>query len=422
MVQILNNPFDIMPAVQLTTANLRDFQAKLGNQLAGRSGFFFAKINELELTHPGAPARAMLVNDMMRPKDSPVFIRGESQSRGDIVPRHFLEILSPERQPLPFKQGSGRLDLAQCIATSNNPLTARVLVNRIWMHHFGEGFVRTPDDLGVQSEPPSHKELLDYLASFFMDQGWSMKKLHKAIMLSHVYQESSQTNAKYAAMDPENRLLWRANIRRLDFEALRDSLLVFSGKLDSTLGGKPVNLTEEPYSFRRSVYGYIDRGNLPELMQNFDFSDPDMPNSKRASTIVPQQALFLMNSSMSVDVARRIVARSEVADAGNVDGQITGIYQVIFQRSPKDVELKMAREFVQVEADNQPGNTPEEQKAANARNQAKAKAKGKIGGNRQYDGMNPIRNEGDLVERKPLTPLETYAQALLLSNEASYVN
>jgi len=421
VVQILNNPFEVMPAVQLTTNNLREFQTRLGNQLGGRSGFFFAKINELEITHPGAPARAMLVNDTMRPKDSNVFIRGESQSRGDLVPRHFLEILSPDRQPLPFKQGSGRLELAQSIASSSNPLTARVLVNRVWMHHFGEGFVRTPDDLGVQSEPPSHKELLDYLASFFMEQGWSMKKLHKAIMLSRVYQESSRTNPKYAQMDPENRLLWRANIRRLDFEALRDSLLVFSGKLDSTVGGKPVNLTEEPYSFRRSVYGYIDRGNLPELMQNFDFSDPDMPNSKRASTIVPQQALFLMNSSMAVDVARRIVARPEVAEAGDTVGQITGLYQVVFQRAPKPEEIKLAKEFVEIEAVNQPTVSPEAQKAADARNAAK-RGKAKVGGNRQYDGMNPIRNEGDLVERKPLSPLETYAQALLLSNEASYVN
>ncbi len=420
VVQILNNPFEVMPTSKLSTASLRQFQAGLGNQLGGRSGFFFSKINELEITHPGSPGRAMLVNDVMRAKDSPVFIRGESQSRGDIVPRHFLEILSPDRQPLPFTQGSGRLELAQSIASESNPLTARVLVNRVWMHHFGEGFVRTPDDLGVQSEPPSHKELLDYLANFFMEQGWSVKKLHKAIMLSRVYQESSQTNAKYAQMDPENRFLWRANIRRLDFEALRDSLLVFSGKLDATVGGKPVNLTEEPYSFRRSVYGYIDRGNLPELMQNFDFSDPDMPNSKRASTIVPQQALFLMNSSMSVDVARRIVARPEVAEAPDALGQIVGLYRVVFQRTPKPAEIELARQFVEMETENQPADSAADQKALNARIAKKAKVKG--AGNGRYDSMSPIQNSGDLVERKPLSPLETYAQALLLSNEASYVN
>jgi mono/diheme cytochrome c family protein len=421
MVEILNNPFDVLPASKADSQTLRAFQTRLGNQLGGRSNFYFAQINELELTHPGAPARAMLVSDAMRAKDSPVFIRGESQSKGEIVPRRFLEVLSPNRQPLPFKEGSGRLELAQSIATESNPLTARVLVNRVWMHHFGEGFVRTPDDLGVQSEAPSHKELLDYLANFFIEQGWSMKKLHKAIMLSRVYQESSQTNAKFETMDPENRLLWRANIRRLDFESLRDSLLVISGKLDRTLGGKPVNLTEEPYSYRRSVYGYIDRGNLPELMQNFDFSDPDMPNSKRSSTVVPQQALFLMNSSMSVDVARRVVARPEITSAADELGQVIALYRVIFQRAPRPPEIQLAMQFVDLEAKNQPAQSPAEQKVTNARLENR-KNKRKNQGNGRYDGMKPIQNQGDLVERKSLTPLETYAQALLLSNEASYIN
>ena len=420
VVHLLNHPFEILPASQATTKNLREFQQRLGNQLGGRSNFYFAKINELELTHPAAPARAMLVNDATRAKDSPVFIRGESQSRGDIVPRRFLEILSPDRKPIPFKEGSGRLELAQSIATKSNPLTARVLVNRVWMHHFGEGFVRTLDDLGVQSEAPSHKELLDYLTSYFMDQGWSLKKLHKAIMLSHVYQESSQTNAKFEQMDPENRMLWRANIRRLDFEAVRDSLLVFSGKLDRTVGGKPVNLTEEPYSYRRSVYGYIDRGNLPELMQSFDFSDPDMPNSKRTSTIVPQQALFLMNSSMSVDVARRIVARAEVAGAGDDLARIIGLYRVVFQRAPKPVEIQLAMQFVTIEAKNQPTQSPAEEKAANGR--IASRKSGKSKGTGRYDSMNAIQNQGNLVERRPLTAWETYTQALLFSNEASYIN
>jgi hypothetical protein len=131
------------------------------------------------------------------------------------------------------------------------------------MHHFGQGFVRTPDDMGVQSEPPSHPELLDYLANRVVEDGWSIKNLHRLIMLSSAYRQSSDTNAGYAKVDPENRLLWRANLRRLDFEAVRDTMLVFTGKLDDTVGGKPVNLTDEPYSNRRSVYGYIDRGDCP---------------------------------------------------------------------------------------------------------------------------------------------------------------
>jgi hypothetical protein len=421
IVALLQNPMDIMPASQVTMQSLREFTSKLGNKLNAQARFDFAKLNELELTHPGAPARAMLVADAARAKDSAVFIRGQADVRGDIVPRHFLEILSPNRKPEPFKEGSGRLELAQDIASKANPLTARVIVNRVWMHHFGEGFVRTPDDLGVQSEAPSHAELLDYLASYFMEQGWSLKKLHKAIMLSRVYQESSNTNAKFEQIDPENRLLWRANVRRLDFESLRDSLLVMSGKLDRTVGGKPVNLTDEPYSYRRSVYGYIDRGNLPELMQQFDFSDPDMPNSKRTSTTVPQQALFLMNSAMSVDVARRIAARPEVAGAADGLARVIGLYNVVLQRNPKPIEIQLAMQFVATEMKSQPDQSPAEQKGKANAKLAGQRAAGQKNGKR-YDGMKSIQNDGDYIERKPLTAWETYAQTLLLSNEASYVN
>jgi len=420
LVEILQNPFDIMPASQLNTQTLREFSSKLGNKLQGQTRFEFAKLNELELTHPGAPARAMLVADSATPRNSPVFIRGQQDVRGDIVPRHFLEILSPERKPTAFKEGSGRLELAEDIASKSNPLTARVIVNRVWMQHFGEGFVRTLDDLGTQSEPPSHPELLDYLSTYFMDQGWSLKKLHKLIMLSHVYQESSQTNPKFETIDPANRLLWRANIRKLDFEELRDSLLVMSGKLDRTVGGKPVNLTDEPYSYRRSVYGYIDRGNLPELMQQFDFSDPDMPNSKRASTTVPQQALFLMNSPMSVDVARHIVSRSEVGRATDSLSTVVALYNIIFQRNPQPLEIQMGIQFVAKETQNQPQQSPAEQKGGNPN--ARLAKNGKKGGGKRYEGTQAIQNSGDYVNRKPLTPWETYAQALLFSNEASYVN
>jgi mono/diheme cytochrome c family protein len=419
LVEILQNPFEIMTASQLTADELREFSGKLGNKLMGQTKFEFSKLNELDLTHPGAPARAMLVADSARPKDSPVFIRGEAQSRGDIVPRHFLEILSPDRKPMPFKEGSGRLELAEDIASKGNPLTARVIVNRVWMHHFGEGFVRTLDDLGTQSEPPSHQELLDYLSSYFLEQGWSLKKLHKLIMLSRVYQESTQTNADFEKRDPANRLLWRANIRRLDFEATRDSLLAMSGKLDKTVGGKPVNLTDEPYSYRRSVYGYIDRGNLPELMQQFDFSDPDMPNSKRASTTVPQQALFLMNSAMSVDVARRVMARPDVAGTPDELARIVNLYLVVFQRNPTPREIQFGMLFLAKEARNQPTQSPAELKGNPDARLARNKAKG---GGKRYDGMQAIQNEGTLVERKPLNPWETYAQALLFTNEAAYVN
>ncbi|MGI8965320.1 MAG: PSD1 and planctomycete cytochrome C domain-containing protein, partial [Limisphaerales bacterium] len=166
---------------------------------------------DLEINHPGAPPRAMILTDVTKPRDSRVFLRGEAENPGEIVPRRFLEILSGSNRT-PFKHGSGRLDLALAIVDPKNPLTARVIVNRIWQHHFGEGFVTTPDDFGNQSAPPSHPELIDYLASRFMEEGWSLKKMHRLIMLSSVYQQSSDNNPRYAQKDPNNRLLWRANI------------------------------------------------------------------------------------------------------------------------------------------------------------------------------------------------------------------
>ena len=192
--------------------------------------------------------------------------RGEAENQGELAPRRFLEILSGPNRPV-FRNGSGRLELAYSIISPSNPLTARVMVNRIWLHHFGEGFVTTPDDFGNQSAPPSHPELLDYLAARFMEDGWSVKKMHKLIMLSSVYRQSSENNPRYAQIDPNNRLLWRANIRRLEFEAVRDSLLALGGNLDATMGGQSVNLGAPPYSKRRTIYGIVDRHNLPRGVQ-----------------------------------------------------------------------------------------------------------------------------------------------------------
>lgn len=421
--QLIGQPIRLEPAYALNSDRVREIDNSLPNQLRNTRNYKFGNINELKLTHDGAPARAMVVADKSNPQDSPIFIRGEVTSKGDTVPRRFIEILSgPKAQP--FKEGSGRFELAKAIASKNNPLTPRVIVNRVWMHHFGEGFVRTLDDLGTQSEQPSHPELLDYLASYLMERNWSLKDLHRLIMNSRVYQITSNTRSdpKYVQMDPENRLLWRANIRRLDFESMRDSLLVFSGKMDHTLGGQPVNLTDEPYSYRRSVYGYIDRGNLPELMQNFDFSAPDMPNSKRATTIVPQQALYLMNSPMAIDVARGVIAQKEVAGARDALNRVIAIYKVLFQRQPKPEEITVAYSFLNHE-DRTPAAMTDAQKKANEILQKKMEmAEDDNGGNVRNDGYKSIQNDGTYVVRKPLTAWESYAHALLLSNEAAYVN
>ncbi len=182
-----------------------------------------------------------------------------------------------------------------------------MIVNRVWLRHFGQGFVNTPDDFGNQSDPPTHPELLDYLAGRFMQEGWSLKKLHRLIMLSSAYQQSSENNPRYAQSDPQNHLLWRANIRRLEFEEIRDSILAIGGQLDLTMGGRPAQLGAGGYSHRRTVYGLVDRRNLPEVYAQFDFANPDIETGKRYETTVPQQALFMMNNPLVVELARKLV-------------------------------------------------------------------------------------------------------------------
>ena len=429
MADLLRGPFTVEPAPLMTRDLIESNYLTWLPRMQGRSRINFGELNLLETSHPGAPAKAMVVADRPNPKDSAIFIRGESQSRGPIAPRAFLEVLSPDRKPIPFTNGSGRYDLAKAIADKGNPLTARVAMNRLWMYHFGDGFVSTPDDLGVQCGAPTHPELLNYLSAKFMENDWSLKKMHKLIMLSAAYQQSTETKADYEVKDPQNHLLWRSNIRRLDFEAMRDSLLSFSGLLDQSIGGKPVNLTEEPYSYRRSVYGYIDRGNLPELMQTFDFSDPDMPNSKRTSTVVPQQALFLMNSSMAVDISRKLIARPEIQQATATDEKVRWLYRIMYQRLPNERELTFARNFLNevqgsaapdanalgsAMATPIPKDRAAEQRTAAVQKQAERK--------RDAGKFGAIQNKGDVVDRRMQTAWEAYAQALLFTNELAYVN
>lgn len=415
---LLQVPIPILPAYQLTPEKL---ESEVKGSPFRMSEWSFAKRNELMLTHAGSGARAMTVVDR-RPVDSHVLIRGEMKSPGELVPRRFLTALSAG-DPRPFKKGSGRLEMAEAIASRSNPLTARVLVNRVWMHHFGEGFVSTPDDLGTMSEPPSHPELLDYLATYLMEQGWSLKQLHRLLMLSRVYQMSSRTVKEYEEKDPTNRLLWRANVRRLDFESLRDTLLVISGKLDRSMGGHPVNLADEPYSMRRSVYGYVDRGDLPDLLTCFDFSNPQMPNSKRNSTIVPQQALFLMNSPMVIDVASLVMDRPEVQRAANDVERVQRLYRVILQRTPTAEETREALQFIRMDAQEMGQVKAWAQETVEKANQKAAERLRRSLEVKFAQGasLKPIHNKGELVQRRALTPWETWVHALLMSNEVAFV-
>ncbi len=327
-------------------APIADFDKFMGRDDRDKLVALQKKVEEWKINSPDAPARAHSLADAPTPTEPVVFIRGNAGNRGPHVPRQFPEIVAGlERKP--FAKGSGRLELAQAIASTNNPLTARVIVNRVWLHHFGQGFVRTPSDFGVRADSPSHPELLDHLASRFMAEGWSLKKLHRNIMLSATYQQASEDRVDALQKDPNNLLLWKKNRHRLEFEAMRDSLLFVSGQLDQTMGGKPVELTKEPFPTRRAVYAYIDRQNLPGLFRTFDFANPDTHSPMRFSTTVPQQALFWMNSVFTTQQTKHLATRPELTSLPNDDAKVRWLYATLYQRTPTTDELTDARQFLQ---------------------------------------------------------------------------
>ena len=318
-----------------------------------------AKLVALRKSPPPTPDLAMAMEDLPAPIEPRIFIRGNSGNQGEQVPRRFLKTLCPT-EPKPFTQGSGRLELAQAIVSRDNPLTARVLVNRVWGYHFGLGLVRTPGDFGVRGEKPTHPELLDWLSSTFMAEppagasggspanagmGWSLKKLHKLILLSNAYQMSSAGSEKTFNLDPENRLVTHQNRSRLDLEAMRDSLLAVSGQLDRKPGGPSVELTSTPFSPRRTVYGFIDRQNLQGLFRTFDFSSPDASSAQRFRTTIPQQALFMMNSPFVIEQAKAFAKRPELADEKDTSTKIKKIYRILFNRAPTPDELSISLRF-----------------------------------------------------------------------------
>jgi hypothetical protein len=306
------------------------------------------KVDGFKATSPFAPARGMVLVDSPNPGNARVLNRGNPGNPGAVVPRQFLEVLSgPKREP--FKDGSGRLELARAVASKDNPLTPRVFVNRVWLHHFGAPLVSTPSDFGVRSDPPSHPELLDYLAAQFVEDGWSIKKLHRRIVLSRVYQMSSDDHPQAAAADAENRLLARANRRRLEFESLRDSLLAVSGQLDTKLYGPAVDLTKAPFPTRRTIYGFIDRQNLPGLFRTFDFASPDATNPQRYQTTVPQQALFLLNHPFVQEQAKKILARPDVADADRT-AKIQKLHRLLYARDADADEVRLGLRFIETTA------------------------------------------------------------------------
>jgi hypothetical protein len=349
----------------------------------------------LELGKEGQPLRAPDPKDKKKPADKGPFlhaikegtpvtmkvhIRGNPSMLGEEAPRRMMSILVPETAPA-FTQGSGRLELANAIASKDNPLTARVMVNRIWQHHFGKGLVRTPSNFGVLGERPTHPELLDHLASRFVASGWSIKTMHRDIMLSKVYQLASHGNAELKAgeIDPDNRLLSRANRRRLEVEAWRDAMLAVAGKLDRTLGGPSSDLAA-PDNRRRTLYGSVSRHELNPLLRLFDFPDPNITSDERTVTTVPLQQLFVLNSEFLVNNAKALAARLRAA-AEDDDGRIRHAFVLLYGRPASLRELHLGVDFLAAQRTQRP-------------------------------------NQGPTV----LTPWEQYAQVLLSTNEFLYVD
>jgi len=300
------------------------------------------QLDQFVVKSPFTPPRAMVLNDNAKPSEPVVFLRGNPGARGPQVPRRMPELLGSR---VNFKNGSGRLEMAEAIANPANPLTARVMVNRVWLGHFGQGLIRTPSDFGIRTAPPPQPELLDYLAAQFIEDGWSIKKLHKRILMTDAYRRTSAAASDVVLADAENLYLARQNRRRLDFESTRDSFLAAAGQLDRTQGGKSVDLFAQPYPKRRAVYAYIDRQNLPGTFRAFDLASPDQHTPQRFQTTVPQQALYLMNNTFAVERAKGVVQREEVAKGMKDADKVKAIYRAVLSRNPTAAETAMALEF-----------------------------------------------------------------------------
>ncbi|MEQ8787190.1 MAG: PSD1 and planctomycete cytochrome C domain-containing protein [Pirellulaceae bacterium] len=320
-------------------------------------------MEEARLIESSAPdeSAVMGVADGAVLSSLPIHIRGSHRNLGDPVAREFPEVMrtSSVRPVLPNSR-SGRLELARWMASTQHPLTARVFVNRVWRWHFGEGLVKSTDNFGVLGDRPSHGELLDWLARRFMESGWSVKELHRLILASNVYRmaSSSPQAEKAEGVDPENRLLWKFRLQRLEAEQIRDAILAVCGRLDTTLGGKTIPLRNRQFVFnhtsvdhtkydslRRAIYLPVVRNNVYTLFEQFDFPDPTMPTGSRNSTVVAPQALLLMNSDLVMDSADAMAAQLMEHTADDL-ARVQQAYQRAFARPPSGEETERAVEFV----------------------------------------------------------------------------
>ena len=283
-----------------------------------------------------------------KPKDLHVFLRGNTETKGDLVKRRFLKVLA-QNEPKSFTQGSGRLELAEAIADPNNPLTARVIVNRVWLIFFGRGLVATPSNFGQLGSLPSHSELLDDLAVRFMENNWSIKWLVRELVLSSTYQQNSQIISRNELIDPANIYLWRMNRRRLSVEQWRDSILAASNNLDRR-GGESLELTDAK-NVRRTIYGRVSRKKLSDILIQFDYPDANVHSAKRSDTTTAIQKLFIINNSFMVEqakgLAKRITGDSSATDLTHIQST----YALLYNRQPTREETDLGLAFLRLPAE-----------------------------------------------------------------------
>lgn len=299
-----------------------------------------------------SPEKSLHIVRDARPQDLAVMIRGDVNNRGDVVPRGFLQVMYPGPRQT-YTNGSGRLELAQSITDPANPLTARVIVNRIWQQYFGRGLVSTPSNFGRLGKRPSHPELLDDLAVGFMNAGWSIKWLQRQIVLSSTYQRSSERTAAAAEIDPTNIWLWRMPRRRLSVEGWRDAVLAVTGQLAEQTGG-PSMKPDDPAEVRRTIYAEVSRFELSPILSLFDFPDPNAHSAGRMETDTPLQKLFLMNSAFITAHSKVLASKIDSSTASDVEQFVMKIFHRTLQRSPDEEELSAAREFLSAAANNGP--------------------------------------------------------------------
>jgi hypothetical protein len=340
------------PASEENKAKIEELRKQIAEIEAATPHYNVASAHALDdaalYVLPDGPNATRLEYRPGEAQDLAIQIRGNPSNLGPVTPRRFLNVFHTGEPP-PFTHGSGRRDLAEALVGEAAPLAARVIVNRVWKRHFGRGIVETPSDFGAQGAPPTHPELLDDLAARFIESGWSLKWLHRELMLSAAYQQSSTVTSNEAA-DPENRWLWRMNRRRLEVEAWRDAMLAAAGELDESLGGAAGNLSDVAYR-RRTVYGRVDRYEVDDLLRLHDFPDPAGHSPGRDPTTTALQQLYVLNGPSLRHLAGRLAQRwnAQIPEATLPASDVKRVqlaYRWLYQREPSEAELRLAVEFL----------------------------------------------------------------------------